>query len=105
VSKKLPAENVAERLALGKKTVSFCQCRFDNETATDNEAEMPNRSRAHRLHHLCDEPRPAASTPVDNRATTAVLSPQPVDNYVDSSVIVPLVVPVIGLEGVLVIDS
>ena len=83
--KKLAPRNVAERLELGQKTVSFCQCRFDNETATDNEAEMPNRSRAHRLHYTCDEPRPAASTPVDNRATTAVLSPQPVDNYVDRS--------------------
>ena len=82
---KLPAQNVAERLALGKKTVSFCQCRFDNETATDNEAGMPNQSRAHSSHHHCDEPRPAASLPVDNRATTAVLSPQPVDNFVDRS--------------------
>jgi hypothetical protein len=80
-----PVENVAERLALGKKTVSFCQCRFDNETATDNEAGMPTQSRAHRTHHSCDEPRPEASLSVGNRATTAVLCPQPVDNYVDSS--------------------
>lgn len=36
--------NVAERLAPAKKTVSFCQCRFDNETATDNEARMPDQS-------------------------------------------------------------
>ncbi len=43
VSKRLRPENVAERLALGQKTVSFCQCRFDNETATDNEAGMPKR--------------------------------------------------------------
>jgi hypothetical protein len=81
----IAAQNVAERLAPAKKTVSFCQCRFDNETATDNEAGMHNKSRAHRAHHHCDEPRPAASLPVDNRATTAVLSPQPVDNFVDSS--------------------
>jgi hypothetical protein len=79
------AENVAERLALGEKTVSFCQCRFDNETATDNEVRMPSQSRAHRMHHPCDEPRPEACLPVDNRATAAVLCPQPVDNYVDSS--------------------
>jgi hypothetical protein len=46
----IPVRNVAERLALGQKTVSFCQCRFDNETATDNEAGMPKRSRAHRAH-------------------------------------------------------
>src|SRR3954469_1535081 len=81
----LLTSNVAERLALGQKTVSFCQCRFDNETATDNEAGMPKKSRAHRLHHHCDEPRPAASTWIGNRATTTVLSPQAVDNYVDSS--------------------
>jgi hypothetical protein len=80
-----PAKNVAERLALGKKTVSFCQCRFDNETATDNEVRVPTQSRAHRTQHPCDEPRPEASSPVDNRATTTVLCPQPVDNYVDSS--------------------
>ena len=80
-----PAENVAERLAPAAKTVSFCQCRFDNETATDNEVRMPSQSRAHRMHHPCDEPRPEAALPVDNRATTAVLCPQPVDNYVDSS--------------------
>ena len=80
-----PAKNVAERLALAKKTVSFCQCRFDNETATDNEAGMPAQSRAHRTHHPCDEPRSEASLPVDNRTTTAVLCPQPVDNHVDSS--------------------
>jgi hypothetical protein len=80
-----PTKNVAERLALAKKTVSFCQCRFDNETATDNEARMLTQSRAHRTHHPCDEPRPEAALPVDNRATTAVLCPQPVDNYVDSS--------------------
>jgi hypothetical protein len=79
------AGNVAERLAPAQKTVSFCQCRFHTGPAPDNEARMPDTSRAHRLHHHCDEPRPAASTPVDNRATTAVLSPQPVDNYVDSS--------------------
>ena len=85
LSKKLPLGNAAERLAPGEKTVSFCQCRFDNETATDNEAGMPTKSRAYSSHHHCDEPRPAASSPVDNRATTAVLSPQPVDNYVDSS--------------------
>ena len=77
--------NVAERLAPEEKTVSFWQCRFDNGMATDNEAGMPRQSRAHRAHHHCDEPRPAASPPVDNRATTTVLSPQPVDNYVDSS--------------------
>jgi hypothetical protein len=81
----IPMRNVAERLAPGQKTVSFCQCRFDNETATDNEAGMPNQSRAHRTHYHCDEPRPAAFPPVDNRATATVLSPQPVDNYVDSS--------------------
>jgi hypothetical protein len=80
-----PAKNVAERLALAQKTVSFCQCRFDNETATDNEVRMPSQSRAHRTHHPCDEPRPEASLPVDNRATTTVLCPQPVDNFVDSS--------------------
>jgi hypothetical protein len=83
--KKLAPRNVAEWLELGQKTVSFCQCRFDNETATDNEARMPTQSRAHSAQHHCDEPRPAASPPVDNRATTAVLCPQPVDNYVDSS--------------------
>ena len=107
LSKKLPVQNVAERLALGKKTVSFCQCRFDNETATDNEAGMPNKSRAHRPQHHCDEPRPAASLPVDNRATTAVLSPQPVDNHVDSSSSFLWAVPTTGFEfkGVLVIDS
>src|SRR3954469_24087277 len=81
----LLTSNVAERLALGQKTVSFCQCRFDNETATDNEAGMPTKSRAHSVHHHCDEPRPVAFLPVDNRATAAVLSPQAVDNYVDSS--------------------
>jgi hypothetical protein len=81
----LPTGNVAERLAPEQKTVSFCQCRFDNETATDNEAGMPTQSRAHRTHHSCDEPRPEASLSVGNRATTAVLCPQPVDNYVDSS--------------------
>ena len=58
---------------------------YPDETSTDNEAGMPKKSRAHRLHHHCDEPRPAASTSVDNRATTTALSPQPVDNYVDSS--------------------
>lgn len=79
------AMNVAERLAPAQKTVSFCQCRFDNEMATDNEVRMPTKSRAHRPQYRCDEPRPAASSPVDNRTTTAVLSPQPVDNYVDSS--------------------
>jgi hypothetical protein len=83
--KKTPPKNVAERLAPDEKTVSFCQCRFDNETATDNEAGMPTQSRAHRTPHHCDEPRPAASSPVDNRAAATVLSPQPVDNYVDSS--------------------
>lgn len=84
-SKNIGRRNVAERLALAEKTVSFCQCRFDNETATDNEARMPTQPRAHRTHHPCDEPRPEASPPVDNRATTADLCPQPVDNYVDSS--------------------
>ena len=53
----------------------------------------PHTSRAHRTHHHCDEPRPAASPPVDNRATTAVLSPQAVDNYVDSSSSFILAVP------------
>ena len=67
--KKLAPANVAERLALGQKTVSFCQCRFDNETATDNEARMPTQSRAHSAQHHCDEPRSAAYSPVDNRAT------------------------------------
>ena len=80
-----PVSNVAERLAPGQKTVSFCQCRFDNETATDNEAGMPTQSRAHRTHHHCDEPRLVAFPPVDNRTTTTVLSPQPVDNYVERS--------------------
>jgi hypothetical protein len=79
------ASNVAERLAPGQKTVSFWQCRFHTGAATDNEARTPDTSRAHRAHHHCDEPRPAASPPVDNRATTAVLSPQAVDNHVDSS--------------------
>ncbi len=78
----LPA-NVAERLAPEQKTVSFCQCRFDNDSATDNQAGMPTKSRAHSPQHHCDEPRPAAFSPVDNRATATVLSPQPVDNYVD----------------------
>ena len=77
--------NVAERLAPAEKTVSFCQCRFDNGMATDNKAGMPTTSRAHSAYHHCDEPRPAAFPPLDNRAKTAVLSPQPVDNYVDSS--------------------
>jgi hypothetical protein len=81
----LPLQNVAERLAPGQKTVSFCQCRFDNGMATDNEVRMPTQSRAHSARYHCDEPRPPASPLVDNRATTAVLSPQPVDNYVDSS--------------------
>ena len=79
-----PTPNVAERLAPAQKTVSFCQCRFDNGMATDNEVRMPTKSRARRPQYRCDEPRPAASSPVDNRTTTAVLSPQPVDNYVDS---------------------
>ena len=79
------ASNVAERLAPSKKTVSFCQCRSTNGAAKDNEAGMPTQSRAHSPHHHCDEPRPTASLPVDNRATAAVLFPQPVDNYVDSS--------------------
>src|SRR3954453_344083 len=78
-------ENVAERLALGEKTVSFCQCRFDNKTATDNEAGMPTQSRAHRPPHPRDGPRPAVFPLVDNTATTAVLSPPPVDNCLDSS--------------------
>src|SRR5690242_12788129 len=82
---KEPARNVAELLAPGKKTVSFCQCRFHNGSATDNEAGMPTQSRAHRSQDHCDEPRPVVSLPVENRATTAVLCPQPVDNYVDSS--------------------
>jgi hypothetical protein len=81
----LPTGNVAERLAPEQKTVSFCQCRFDNETATDNKAGMPTKSRAHSARYHCDEPRPAASPALDNRATAAVLSPQPVHNYVDSS--------------------
>jgi hypothetical protein len=99
-----PVSNVAERLAPGQKTVSFWQCRFHNVAATDNEARMPDTSRAHSTHHRCDEPRPAASSPVDNTTTTAVLSPQPVDNYVDSSssfIWSFLVRP----EGVLVFDS
>ena len=79
------ATNVAERLALAEKTVSFCQCRFDNELATDNEVGMSNQPRAHSTKHHCDEPRPVAFPPVDNRATAAVLCPQPVDNYVDRS--------------------
>ena len=79
------ANNVAERLAPAKKTVNFCQCRFDNGMATDNKAGMPTTSRAHSAYHHCDEPRPAAFPALDNRAKTAVLSPQPVDNYVDSS--------------------
>lgn len=77
--------NVAERLALRKKTVSFWQCRSDIGTATDNEARTPDQSRAHRVPNHCDEPRPAAFSPVDNRAAATVLSPQAVDNYVDSS--------------------
>jgi hypothetical protein len=81
----LLVQNVAERLALGQNTVSFCQCRFDNETATDNEAGMPSQSRAHRAHYHCVEPRPAAFLPVDSRAAATVLSPQPVDNFVDRS--------------------
>jgi hypothetical protein len=85
IPENIGVRNVAERLALGQKTVSFCQCRFDNEMATDNEAGMPTKSRAHRAHYHCDEPRPAVFLPVDNRATATVLSPQPVDNYVDSS--------------------
>jgi hypothetical protein len=54
--KKLAPGNVAERLALAQKTVSFCQCRFDNETATNNEVRMPTQSRAHSAQHHCDEP-------------------------------------------------
>lgn len=76
--------NVAELLAPGEKTVSFWQCRFHAGTDDDNEARPPTPSRAHRNHH-CDELRPAASPPVDNQTTSKVLSPQPVDNFVDSS--------------------
>jgi hypothetical protein len=63
-SQKEAAANVAELLAPGKKTVSFCQCRFHIEAAEDNEAGASTPPRAHRAH--CDEPRRAMSRPVDN---------------------------------------
>ena len=96
--------NVAERLAPGQKTVSFCQCPFHTGAAKDNEAGMTTQSRAHSTQLLCDEPRPVAYPSVDNRTTTTVLSPQPVDNYVDSSSS-SFCRPWSGLKGVLVIDS
>ena len=66
--------NVAERLAYAQKTVSFWQCRSDIGAAPDNEARKPDRSRAHSVHNNCDEPRPAASSPVDDRAAATVPS-------------------------------
>jgi hypothetical protein len=37
-----------------------------------NEARKPDRSRAHRVRNNCDEPTPAAFSPVDNRAAATV---------------------------------
>jgi hypothetical protein len=97
-------ENVAERLALDEKTVSFCQCRFDNETATDNEARMPTRSRAHSMRQHCDEPRPLAFPPVitERRRLSCVHSLWITMWTVRDRSFGRLF---IGLEGVLVIDS
>ena len=100
---KLPAVNVAERLALRQKTVSFWQCRSAPERRPDNEARMPERSRAHRVRYHCDEPTPAASPPVKRQSEGDCPCPQPVDNYVDSSSSFSCG-PRTGLEGVPVID-
>ena len=77
--------NVAELLALGKKTVSFCQCRFHVRTARDNRARITTPPRAHGMTRHRDELRATTSTPVDNAAATNAPTPQPVDNFVDSS--------------------
>ena len=77
--------NVAERLALRRKTVSFCQCRSHTGTATRQRSEDARTGREPTVDGTAvTSPDPAASPPVDNRATTSV-SPQAVDNYVDSS--------------------
>ena len=77
--------NVAERLALRRKTVSFCQCRSHTGTATRQRSEDARTGREPTVDGTAvTSPDPAASPPVNNRATTSV-SPQAVDNYVDSS--------------------
>ncbi len=73
VAKKSPPGNVAERLALTQKTVSFWQCRSHNGAATRQRSED---ARTGREPTECGttvmSPDPAASPPVDNRATAAV---------------------------------
>jgi hypothetical protein len=85
VAKNYPQGNVAERLALRQKTVSFWQCCSHTGTAPDNEARTPDRSRAHRLLDHCDEPRPRGVPAGRQQSDDDCPSPQAVDNYVDSS--------------------
>ena len=72
VARNLPPGNVAERLADAQKTVNFWQCRSHIGSAPDNEARKPDGSRAHSVVFICDELRPAASPPVDDRAAATV---------------------------------
>ncbi len=74
VAKKSPPGNVAERLALTQKTVSFWQCRSHNGAATRQRSEDARTGREPtECGTTVTSPDPAASPPVDNRATAAVL--------------------------------
>ena len=85
VAKKSPPGNVAERLALRQKTVSFWQCRSHTGRRPDNEARMPEQVASPQSRNHCDEPRPRGVPAGRQQSDGGCPSPQAVDNYVDSS--------------------
>jgi hypothetical protein len=82
-ARKNPNQNAAERLAAGRKTVSFGQCRFGTEAAVDNEARMADRLAASTTLMVVYSYVDREPWPVGCGAFMTVLS-TPVDNHVDS---------------------
>lgn len=78
-----PVGNVAERLALREKTVSFSQCRFEVWNGAGTRAGMTPAARPQTTFGLCRAPTRGPRPQIARRFTTDYC-PQSVDNYVDS---------------------
>lgn len=77
-----PVGNVAERLALREKTVSFSQCRFEVERRRNQSEDDTGREPADHNRYVMSSD--TGSTPTDSAMITTDYCPQSVDNYVDS---------------------
>ncbi|CAN5490959.1 hypothetical protein BH10ACT9_BH10ACT9_18970 [soil metagenome] len=96
--------NVAERLALRDKTVSFCQCLFRPGRAEDNEARMPGRQPLRTPPHWSASERPSVNrtrivSQLHCQARMTVLSTS-VDNSVDRFVVAVLAVVRVPVRGI-----